>query len=565
MKKVGKIILWLIAIFVVLQIVGLGIRYASRRIPSKTVLTIPIEGLIQEQPAQDLLSSFVAGSPLTVTDIVEGLDRARTDPRITGAIVRVSESTMNMAKMQEIREKIREFNRTGKFSVAHLEFATNGPYYLASACQTIIQLPKSMLYVRGMMASSTFYRGTLDKLGIVPDLFHTGDYKNAINIYTEKKYTPAHREATQALLEDWYGEYVRGVAEARGLKPEEVKTAFAGGPFNSEEAVAAKLVDRLGYEDEVRTFVRQKNHGSDNHLGLREYLRRTEREGESKLAVIYATGTIVPGRGGNEMFGEALMGSETMAEQFRLAREDTSLKAVVLRIDSPGGSVVASEVIRREVELTRRVKPVVVSMSDVAASGGYWIALPANKIVAQPGTITGSIGVITGKFNLQGLYAKLGLSKDFVATTDNATLDYLFQNFTPAQRESVQKYMLGIYQDFIGLVAQARGMKVEDVDRLGQGRVWTGERARQLGLVDELGGLDIAITTAKELAKIPKSERVGLVYLPAPKSLVERILSLTDDAGFSGRVAAPRAWLARLEVLAREPAWALMPDVPKVQ
>jgi len=165
---------------------------------------------------------------------------------------------MNMAKMQEIRDKVREFNRSGKFTVAHLEFASNGPYYLASACQTIIQMPKSMLYVRGMMASSTFYRGTLDKLGIVPDLFHTGDYKNAINAYTEKKYTPAHREATQALLEDWYGEYVRGVAEARGLEPEEVKTAFAKGPFNSEEAMAAKLVDRLGYEDEVRAFVARR-------------------------------------------------------------------------------------------------------------------------------------------------------------------------------------------------------------------------------------------------------------------------------------------------------------------
>jgi protease IV len=565
MKRIGKILLWLIAVFVVLEVVGLGIRYASRRIPANTVLTIPVEGLIQEQPTKGVLSSLVAGPPLTVTDIVEGLDRARTDPRITGVIVRASESTMNMAKMQEIREKIREFNRSGKFTVAHLEFATNGPYYLASACQTIIQLPKSMLYVRGMMASSTFYRGTLDKLGIVPDLLHTGDYKNAINIYTEKKYTPAHREATKVLLEDWYGEYVRGVAEARGLKPEEVQTAFAQGPFNSEEAMAAKLVDRLGYEDEVSAFVRQKNHGSDNRLSLREYLRRTEREEEQKMAVIYATGTIVPGRGGDEMFGETLMGAETMAEQFRHVREDDSLKAVVFRIDSPGGSVTASEVIRREVELTRRVKPVVVSMSDVAASGGYWIALPAHKIVAQPGTITGSIGVITGKFNLQGLYAKLGLSKDFVATTDNATLDYLFQNFTPAQRESVQKYMFGIYQDFIGLVAKSRGMKVEDVDCIGQGRVWTGERARQLGLVDELGGLDTAIAAAKELAKIPKSEKVGLVYLPPPKSLVERILSLTDDASFDGRITSPRAWLARLESMAREPAWALMPDVPQVQ
>jgi protease-4 len=254
-----------------------------------------------------------------------------------------------------------------------------------------------------------------------------------------------------------------------------------------------------------------------------------------------------------------------MIEQFRRAREDDALKAVIFRIDSPGGVTFASEVIRREVELTRRVKPVVVSMSDVAASGGYYIALPANRIVAQPGTITGSIGVYGGKFNLQGLYAKLGLSKDYVATTDNATLDYLFQNFTPAQREIVQKNMRAVYQDFIAGVAAARRMKPEAVDRIGQGRVWTGERARQLGLVDELGGLDTAIAVAKGLAKIPKSEKVGLVYLPPPKSLMERILSLSEVVSFGNRTASLRARLARLEALAREPVWTLLPEVPRMQ
>jgi protease-4 len=565
MKTLVKIFLALFVILLALEVVGLGLRYASRRIPADTVLTAEIEGLIREQPAQDVFSSLLLGAPLTVTEIVEGLDRARTDPRIAGMVLRVGESTMNMASLQEVRDKIRQFNRAGKFSIAHLELATNGPYFLASACQTIFQLPKSMLYVRGMMASSTFYRGTLDKLGIVPDLYNIGQYKNAVNIYTEKKYTPAHREATQALLDDWYGEYVQGVAEARGLPPEEVKAAFAKGPFNSEEALAAKLVDRLGYADDARAFVREKNHGRENHLSLREYLRRTERGGKSKLAVVFAVGDIVPGRGGDEIFGEALLGAETMAEQLRRARQDDALKAVILRIDSPGGVTFASEVIRREVELTRRVKPVVVSMSDVAASGGYYIALPAHRIVAQPGTITGSIGVYGGKFNLQGLYDKLGLSKDFVATTENATLDYLFQNFTPAQRETVQKYMRGVYQDFIAGVAAARQMKPEVVDRIGQGRVWTGARARQLGLVDELGGLDTAIAVAKELAKIPKDEKVSLVYLPPPKSLLERILSLTAVTSFGNRAASLRTWLARLEALARQPVWTLLPSVPQMR
>ncbi len=564
MKKIGKIFLWLIAIFLVVEIVGIALMYASRRIRSNTVLTLRIEGDVPEQRPQDPFAQLAAGPTTTVSDIVEALDRARTDPHIDGLEVFVLQSTMNMGKMQEIRQKIREFNRAGKFSVAYLEFATNGPYYLASACQSVILLPKSLLYVRGLMASTTFFRGALDKLGIYPDLYHIGDYKNATNLFTEKKYTPPHREATQVLLEDWYHEFLRGVAEGRGLTPETVESTIRQGPLTSHEALAARLVDRVGYADELRDFIKQKNHGSENRLGMREYLRRTERRGRSKLAVIFATGTILSGRSGDS-FGETVMGSETIGEQFRRAREDSSLKAVVLRVDSPGGSAFASEVIRRELEITKRLKPVVVSMSDVAASGGYWISMSANKIVAEPGTITGSIGVISGKFNLRGLYDKLGLSKGYVATTDNATLDWPFQNYTPAQREAVQRYMRDIYQNFLQGVAEGRRMQVKAVDRIGQGRVWTGERARQLGLVDELGGLDTAIAAAKELARIPQSEELTLVFLPAPKSLFDKILDLMSGAQTLSLGVSPREWLQRLESLAREPVWVILPAVPQVR
>jgi protease-4 len=241
------------------------------------------------------------------------------------------------------------------------------------------------------------------------------------------------------------------------------------------------------------------------------------------------------------------------------------LKAVVLRVDSPGGSAFSSEVIRRELLLTKRVKPVVVSMSDVAASGGYWISMSANKIVAEPATITGSIGVLTGKFNLSGLYEKLGLSKDFVATTENSTLDWPFQNYTPAQREAVLKYMREIYKDFLEGVAEGRRMNVEAVDRIAQGRVWTGTRAQQLGLVDELGGLHTAIAAAKQLARIPVSEEVSLVFLPPPISLFDRLRDLLGSAEMLDPIRSSRRWLAQLEALAREPAWAILPAVPDVQ
>jgi protease-4 len=565
MRKIGKIILVLIAIVLAVEILAITVSYFSRRIQPNTVLTVRLEGEIEEQPPQDPLSEAFFGARTTVTDVVQALDRAEADPRITGIEVRVGESTLGMAKIQEIHQKIREFNRKGKFSVAYLEFATNRSYYLASACQTVILLPTSLFHVRGMMTSTTFLRGTLDKLGIYPDLYHVGDYKNAMNVYTEKKYTPAHREADQTLLEDFYQQYLRGVAEGRGMKLEEVKRAIEKGPYTSQEALATKLIDRLAYADEARDLVKQKNRGSENRLSLDEYLRRTERRGGAKLAVIYATGTILPGRSGDSPLGGAVMGSETIAEQFRRAREDASVRAVILRVDSPGGVTFPSEIIRREVVVTKRVKPVVVSMSDLAASGGYAIAMSANRIVAEPGTITGSIGVLGGKLNLLGLYEKLGLSKDYLTTTENSTMDYPFQNFTPAQRESILKYMRDIYGSFIQGVAEGRHMKVEAVDKIGQGRVWSGERARQLGLVDELGGLDAAIAAAKTLAKIPPSEAVSLIYLPPPKSLFEKMRDLMGGMSVLARGITLRQRLEQIETLARTPAWTLLPAVPEVQ
>jgi len=227
--------------------------------------------------------------------------------------------------------------------------------------------------------------------------------------------------------------------------------------------------------------------------------------------------------------------------------------------------VFSSEVIRREVETTRREKPVVVSMSDVAASGGYWIATSANRIVAEPGTITGSIGVVTGKFNILGLYAKLGLSTDSVKTTENSTLDSPFQNYTPAQREIVQKNMRDIYQDFLEGVAQGRHLKVDQVDKIGQGRVWTGERALQLGLVDELGGLHTAVGRARELAKISRGEKVSLLYLPPRRSLLERVLGLMSDTEMAGGRISPLTWLKSIESLAGEPVWAILPAVPELR
>ncbi|MBZ5513779.1 MAG: S49 family peptidase, partial [Acidobacteriia bacterium] len=410
MKKLGKVILWLIGIALVLEILIITAGYFSRRISPHTVLTLRLEGQIEERAPAEPLTTLLTGPQMTVGEVVESLDRAARDSRISGLEMRVGESTLGMASVQEIRRKIRDFNRAGKFSVAYLEFGTNRSYYLASACQTVVLLPTSTLHVRGFMTSTTFLRGTFDKLGILPDFYHIGEYKNASDVYTQKKYTPAHREADQTLLADFFHQYLQGVAEVRGLKPEEVEKLIAAGPYTAPQALDTKLIDRVAYADEVRDFVKQKNHDEDTRLSASAYLDRTERGGRSKLAVIYATGTILPGRSSDSPFGETVMGSDTIAAQFKRAREDSSVKAVILRVDSPGGVTFPSEVIRRELLLTKKQKPVVVSMADVAASGGYWIAMSANRIVAEPATITGSIGVYGGKLNSLGLYEKLGLT-----------------------------------------------------------------------------------------------------------------------------------------------------------
>ena len=565
MKKLGVVILIAIGglgLVLVLAIVAFNL---ARRVKPSTVLTLRIEGEIPEQSPHDSLRDWLAGSTTTVTDITEALERARTDPHITGLEVRVSETTMSMGKIQEIRDRIRAFNRARKFSVAYLEFATDKSYYLASACQTIILLPKSEFHIHGMMVSTTFLRGTFDKLGIYPDFLHIGDYKNATNVYTEKKFTAAHREATKGLVDDWYHQFVQGVAEARGLTADEVAKTVAAGPYNSDAVPATHLVDRVAYWDEARKYVEQKNHGNDRRIGLHTYLERTDTISGTKLAVIFAVGEIMPGRSGDSPLGSETMGSETIAREFRRAREDDAVKAVVLRVDSPGGVAFSSEVIRHELVLTRQSKPVVVSMSDVAASGGYWIAMSANRIIAEPGTLTGSIGVLMGKFNIQGLYAKLGLSEDFIATTENSTLEYPFQNFSPAQREVVMKNMQTTYDDFLQGVATGRHMNMADVHKIAQGRVWTGERARQLGLVDELGGLHTAIARARDLAKIPADEKVSLMFLPERRSLLERLADMSGDNNASVQSLSPRAWLRHLESLASYPVWAILPGVPEVR
>ncbi|HEY4741617.1 MAG TPA: signal peptide peptidase SppA [Candidatus Acidoferrales bacterium] len=521
--KRRAIIITIVLLFIVIFI---GIAVSSPvRVGSNAVLVLNVEGEIEEQRPTDFFSAINGETTPVQHDFTDELDTAKTDSRIKALVVKIGPLATGWAKLEEIRAHLLSFRESGKPSICYLggDGAGNSEYYIASACSEVWVVPTSEIWIRGMMGEATFLRGALDKLKIIPDYYHIAEYKTASNQLTEKKFTPAHREEVEAIVRSIYDQYLTDAAAGRKIDRASFEQLVQKGPISAEEAVGDKLVDRLAYWDQVQDYVKTRTKDW-NPVSLGKYRSQVKNSGMTEIAVVHATGLIISGKSGNAPGGGFIMGGDSVAADLRRAREDSNVKAIVLRIDSGGGSAVASEVIRREVQLARGVKPVVVSMSDVAASGGYWIAMSANKIVAEPDTITASIGVLGGKLNVSGLYNMLGLSTDFVATSDNATIFSAQQNFTPAQRDSFQKMLQETYARFTQGVADGRKMKVEDVDKIGKGRIWSGSQAKDRGLVDELGGLDRAITIAKQLSGIPADRAVRIVRFPEEKTFFEILM-----------------------------------------
>jgi protease IV len=521
---IGVLILFFVAVF-----------WAARkpaRLASKSVLVIDAQGEIDEQQPFDLVGSLTGQTTPVLDDYLRAIDSARTDPRITGIVVRIAPLDTGWAKLEEIRAHLADFQKSGKPSICYLGYdgIANREYYLASACQQIWLMPTAPVDITGMMAEAIFYRGTLDKLKIVPEFYHTGQYKTYGNTFTEKKFTPAHREEVESLLHSIYDQYIGDAAESRHMDRAQFEALVDRGPLLPSDAVQSGIADRLGYWDQVQDYFKDRDRVW-NPVSLSRYVTSMNDDGfgGEKIAVVHATGLIVSGTSENSPQGGFVMGGDSVASDIRTARQDPDIKAIILRVDSGGGSVVGSEAIRREVMLAKGTKPVVVSMSDVAASGGYWISAQANKIVAEPNTITGSIGVVIGKMNLSGLYNLLGVSTDSVTTSDNATLFSDQQNFTPEQRAFIQNSIQEMYGEFTRNVAEGRGMTPAAVDAIGQGRVWTGAQAKKLGLVDELGGLDRAIEVAKQLAAIPAAQHVRIVRFPEEKNLLEQLFERDTD------------------------------------
>lgn len=530
--KRRAIVIGIVILFVILFF---WVAWKPARLLQNSVLVIDAAGEINEQRPFDLVSAFNGNTIPVLHDYLDGIDSAASDSRITGLVVRIAPLQVGWGKLQEIRSHLIAFQKSGKPSICYLGYdgIGNPEYYLASGCAQIWLVPTAPVSIRGMMAEATFLRGTFDKLKIVPEYYHIAEYKTAANTYTEKKFTPAHREEVESLLHSVYNQYIRETAQARKMDPAKLEQLVERGPLLTHEAVDSRIVDKLAYWDQVEDYFK-RGRRSWNPLSLGRYRMFINSSGGENIAVVHATGLIVSGDSQDSPTGGFIMGGDSVASDIRTARENPSIKAIVLRVDSGGGSVVGSEVIRREVELANDIKPVVVSMSDVAASGGYWIATPARKIIADPDTITGSIGVLVGKFNISGLYGLLGLSTDYVATGDNATLFSDQQNFTSSQRELIQKSLNDTYAEFTRGVARGRHMSVAAVDKIGKGRVWSGAQAKELGLVDELGGTDRAIEVAKQLAHIPATSSVHVVRFPREKTLWEMLLerqrSMSDSA-----------------------------------
>ena len=549
-------------------------------VPARSTLVVRLSGDLDEGGPEDVLGQYLpVRRPTTVRTVVENLRKARVDPRISAVLVQPSGfTTPYWAKLQEVHDAIVEFRRSGKQAIAYMEYGGQSEYYVAAACDRIFMVPTSTLDLTGVASYLLFLRGTLDKIGAVPDMIHVGDYKTATNQLTEKTLTPAHREMVNWLNRDLYDQLVRAVADGRKKSEAEVRRLLDEGPFLPEDALRAGLVDDLAYEDQVRDRLRSAARGVDrNRLPLEEYDRVSAaslglNRGQ-RIAVIYAAGTITSGRSGYDPLSGATVGSDTLAEYLRKVRDDSSIRAVVLRIDSPGGGAVASDVIWRELTLLRDAKPqrpLVVSMSDLAASGGYYIAMAAPTIVAEPGTLTGSIGIYGGKIATGGTYGKLGANIEALSIGRNAEMDSPVRPYTPEERAKVDEQLRAFYEQFVEKAAQSRHMTPEQIDAIGQGRVWTGRQAKDLRLVDALGGLDKAVALAKEQAKIPAGAEVELVIYPPRRTLYE-LLSMQFGGGEEtarldaalgfrkgGGVAAA---LARASLFRRGELLALMPFV----
>ena len=550
----GVIVLCSVAMFVALiLLVGRG-----PSVPSNATLTLRLGGDLAETSPDNVVGYLSGTRTPIVRAIVDNLRKAKVDRRVATVLLKETGfTTPYWGKIQEIRDAILDFKKSGKPIYAYLEYGGDRDYYLATAADKVFMLPSSPLDLTGVATYELFFRGTLDKIGAYPDIHRIGDYKTAANTFTEKTMTRAHREMDESLNRALYDQIVAGIAAGRNKPDEEVRALIDDGPFLADQAKRLGLIDDVAYEDQVEEKLQPGS--NKKRVNGEEYATvATSSVGLDRgprIAVIYASGAIVGGESGFDPLNGSVLGSDTLIEYIRQARRDSSIRAIVLRIDSPGGSAAASDAIWRELMIAKQERanrPIVASMSDLAASGGYYIAMPADAIVAQPATLTGSIGIFGGKFITGGAYEKLGMHIESTSIGKHAEMNSPVRPYNESELKKITEQLDEFYQQFVERAAESRHSTPEKIDRLAQGRVWTGSQARENGLVDELGGLDQAIAVAKARANIDAGSSVEIVPFPGRKSffqIMSEQLTRSEERSMAGFLAAANLSSAERQAL----------------
>ncbi len=539
MSKTAKVLLivgGIVFALVVVGFIGVAILIGSSgkaSVPENSVLVLSVTGDLPDYAPEDTTAKlFGIEQKQSFTSLITQLRKAKIDSRIGAVMLDIDFPGIGWGKADELRDAIKDFRASGKPAYAYMELGTNREYYIATAAEKIFVPPGGDIYINGFSAQAMFYRGSLDKLGVEPQFLKIGKYKNAPDQYTEKTMTEGQKEVTNAILDDYYARVVGAIAETRKKSPEDVKAIIDNAPYNAPQAKQQGLIDEAFYREQVYDELKNRlGYKSDDTL--RTIAGNTYRDVQpdslglnngERIAVIYASGAITGGRSNNSPFGGEMVGSDTMVEAINEAANDKSIKAIVLRVDSPGGSALASDLMWFALENAKAKKPVVVSMGDVAASGGYYIACNANKIVAEPSTVTGSIGVFMGKPVMSGFYDWVGITTEYTMRGKNAGIFREDRKWEGDELAKMQESVNNIYfTNFVPKVAKGRNKTDEQVNTIAQGRVWTGAQAKENGLIDEFGGLEKAIEIAKGLANLPADKDVRRVNFPEPRPFLETI------------------------------------------
>ncbi len=509
------------------------IRLSDRRptVAANTVLVLRLEGDIPEKaPVEIPIPLFEDQSNLTVRDVWSTLKRAAADPRVKAVVIAPRRVNVGWGKLQEIHQSLEGFRKSGKPLYAFLRFPGTKDYYLATAAERIYAAPEDLIDVKGLRAETLYLRNTLSKLGIEMDVVHAGKYKDAYDMFTRTSMSPETREVLNQLLDQFYSNLVDTIAAGRKKEPAAVRDLLDHGPFVSREALRTGLVDVLSYEDRVMSDLRAKlNQSSLTKMDTREYIRAQDPDtSATRFALVVAEGAISQGNA-DPAFGGTGITTGSFTKLIRRVKSDKLIRGVIVRIDSPGGDAIASDDLLHELQDLSSTKPTVISMSDVAASGGYFMAVTGDPILAYPNTITGSIGVITAKPNLHGLYDKLGISKDVLTRGKFAALDSDYSGLDPAERAKMTELVDATYKGFVSRVAAGRHRPYAEIASIAEGRVWLGTQAKERGLVDQLGGLDRAVEMLRNKAKISDREKIALVPYPPRRSLWEVLMSRSDQ------------------------------------